>query len=84
MVYDLLSPEFMAHLIIKKTLFLFCIHLNAKYKIFFPFIMSEESVSTSTTQIPKQSLKRFSELEELEELGFILSNYIKISASRWR
>ena len=33
--------------------------------------MSEESVSTSITQIPKQSLKRFS---ELEELGFILSN----------
>lgn len=36
--------------------------------------MSEESVSTSTTQVPTQSPKRFN---KLEELGFILSNYIK-------
>ena len=36
--------------------------------------MSEESVSTSTTQIPTQSPKRFN---KLEELGFIFSNYIK-------
>ena len=36
--------------------------------------MSAESVSAPATQAPKQAPKQFS---ELEELGFILSNFIK-------